>query len=120
MKLLVAESDSSLARTFSECLSQVGFTVETATDAVECQAKCCDFQPDVLLLGMELPTGNGEDAWQQLRSINASIILTTNRTGEFGDDDPRVFACHPKPFAISQLLETLELLRHARTEAVAV
>src|SRR5438874_1120798 len=59
-RILIADGDSALTRTYQTALGGEGFEVEIATDGLSCVGLLRDFQPAVLVLDPELHWGGGE------------------------------------------------------------
>ena len=59
-RILIADPDGDLLRTYQQVLGEEGFEVETAGDGLTCVARLRDFQPHVLVLDPEIQWGGGE------------------------------------------------------------
>lgn len=58
-RVLVVEDDPDAARTYAEMLSSGGFLVESAGNGKEAVVKANEFEPDLVLIDIGLPDGNG-------------------------------------------------------------
>ena len=119
-KVLVVEDDEALARAVAAVLQGGGFAVATAATCAEGLASLHSERPDLLLLDICLPDGDG---WQVLAAARARGLLPAvpvvvisghsiprSRLREWG-----VFRFLAKPFDMAGLLETLrEALGHKR------
>lgn len=65
-KILLVEDDNDYAELLSLSLSNAGYSVETANDIKEAYSKSNYFHPDLILLDVMLPDGNGYDFCNQL------------------------------------------------------
>jgi len=59
IRVLIADSDRSLLNSYREFLGRDGFDVSTAADGLECLAKLREWEPDVLVVEVEMPWGGG-------------------------------------------------------------
>jgi DNA-binding response OmpR family regulator len=117
--VLLVEDELSIAEPFAQALGREGFEasiVRTAADAVR---MAHEEQPDVVLLDLTLPDGDGRDVCRELRrSSDVPIIMLTARGTvtdrvvglELGADDYVV-----KPFASGEVISRIRaVLRRAR------
>jgi DNA-binding response OmpR family regulator len=118
-RILVVEDDAALARVLRDNLTYEGFQVECAADAREASACSKTFTPDLVVLDLMLPDGNGFDLCGHLRQGGRTpIIILTARSHkvdklrglELGADDYVT-----KPFDLEELLARIKVvLRRAR------
>ncbi|MCR4414719.1 MAG: carbon storage regulator [Thermoguttaceae bacterium] len=59
-RLLIADADRSLLICYADYLSERGYQVATAADALECVERVRELRPDVLVLDPCLPWGGGD------------------------------------------------------------
>jgi DNA-binding response OmpR family regulator len=59
-RVLVADSDGSLLKTYRDFLSRNGFEVVTALDGLDCLGKLRSFMPEALVLRRDLPWGQSD------------------------------------------------------------
>ena len=107
--LLVVEDDAALALVLRDNLVFEGYTVEIAADASEALSKASSQPPDLVLLDLMLPDGDGFDVCRQLseRSPRISIVVLSARQERsdkvralgLGADDYVT-----KPWALDELL----------------
>jgi DNA-binding response OmpR family regulator len=118
-RILVVEDDAALSRVLRDNLTYEGFQVECAADAREASARSKHFTPDLVVLDIMLPDGNGFDLCGHLRQGGRTpIIMLTARSQkadklrglELGADDYVT-----KPFDLEELLARIKVvLRRAR------
>jgi DNA-binding response OmpR family regulator len=124
-KILVVDDEEPIVDAISYNLKKEGFDVETASDADECMNRFLSGSPDLVLLDVMLPSGNGLDLCRRLHRHNAAlpVLLLTARAAEAdclrgfdaGADDYVV-----KPFSMRELMARVHshLRRsHRHTEA---
>lgn len=126
MHVLVCEDDHRLARGMRRALERAGHRVVRAADVAEANQLIDERFPDIALVDMTLPDGNGIDVVRRLRSNAGTAIIIVTAHGEehervlglrSGADDYIV-----KPFAVAELLARMDAIdrriRHARQPAV--
>jgi len=119
IRILVVEDDSALARVLRDNLTFEGYQVECASDARDACTRAMNFVPDLVVLDIMLPDGNGLDLCGRLRQGGrTSIIVLSARSQkadklrglELGADDYVT-----KPFDLEELLARIKVvLRRAR------
>jgi two-component system response regulator RegX3 len=124
-RILFVEDEPSIAEPFTRALVRAGFdttTVETASDALAAAAR---IDPDLVLLDLTLPDGDGRDVCRELRRHGdvPIVMLTargteTDRIGglELGADDYVV-----KPFSGAEVIARIRaVLRRAAAHGDAL
>lgn len=120
-KLLVVEDQPTLLQSIKRGLEEEGHEVVTATTGSECYLMASNEHPEVVVLDLMLPDGNGLQTLRRLRSegFQNPVLIVTARdsvedriTGlDTGADDYLI-----KPFAFGELLARLRaLLRRPTT-----
>jgi DNA-binding response OmpR family regulator len=114
------EDERSIAEPFAQALERNGFAPTIAGGAREALRLAGEIEPDVVLLDLTLPDGDGRDVCRELRKgSNVPIIMLTARGTvtdrvvglEMGADDYVV-----KPFAVGEVISRIRaVLRRART-----
>ena len=111
-RVLVADSDPTLADIYQSFFSSEGYEVETTADGLECLKRTRQRVPDVLVLEYELPWGGGEGVLANLREeypfmLIGVVLLTCDYSVEDLSDElePPVVGCLRKPFRLRELLE---------------
>jgi len=115
-RLLVVEDDSSLAHLEASFLSAHSFTVVTASTGEMAIAILSDFNPDLVVLDLELPDSlTGWDVLQVLRQYaRIPVLLTTSLTPDIRrylrtSGETRLTLDHlPKPYPMQALLKRIK------------
>jgi two-component system KDP operon response regulator KdpE len=120
LKVLVVEDDRDIRALMQSTLAVEGFDVTTAVSLSEAQAVLRHDTPDVLLLDLGLPDGDGAQLVRELRRTSAMpIIIVSARHQEAqkialldeGADDYLT-----KPFSVGELMARMRVaLRHRGT-----
>jgi two-component system, OmpR family, response regulator len=118
-RILVVEDDAALARVLRDNLMFEGFQVECAADAHAAVEQSKEFSPDLVVLDIMLPDGNGFDLCGYLRrGGDTAVIMLSARSQKadklrgltLGADDYVT-----KPFDLEELLARIKVvLRRAR------
>ena len=107
-RILFVEDEAAIADPFGRALARQGFEVVAARSVAEARARFTRQPPDLVLLDLTLPDGDGRDLCRELRSASqVPIIMLTARgteldrvTGlEIGADDYVV-----KPFSGAEVV----------------
>ncbi|MDM4767109.1 response regulator [Pelomonas sp. SE-A7] len=121
MRVLLIEDDKELRATLRDALQVEGYAVQTAASLCESRALLQhDQAPDLVLLDLGLPDGDGEQLLAELRRSKGTPVLVISarhqdgskvRLLDAGADDYLV-----KPFSIGELLARMRVaLRHRGT-----
>ena len=109
--ILIADDDPNILRALSFLMQREGHAVRTATDGQQALAAVAEAPPDLLLLDLMMPRGNGYEVCKTLRAssdYNAVRIVMLTARGQ--DDDQRkglalgADAYVTKPFAIGDVI----------------
>jgi len=122
-RILLVEDESSIADPFAKLLRREGFDAIIARTAAEALERARDVEPDLVLLDLALPDGDGRDVCRTLRATsNVPVIMVTARGTEtdkivgleIGADDYVV-----KPFSAAEVIARIRavLRRVAAKEA---
>ena len=119
-RVLLVEDELSIAEPFAAALARNGFEPLIARTAADALRLGREAAPDVVLLDLTLPDGDGRDVCRELRRISdVPIIMLTARGTvtdrivglELGADDYVV-----KPFAVGEVISRIRaVLRRARS-----
>ena len=120
-KLLVVEDDPQVRKMLVRSLAYEGFDVNAVDDLAGARAAISEGRPDLVLLDLMLPDGDGTEICAQLRRAGdrLPVIMVTARDTvddtvgglELGADDYLV-----KPFSTSELVARVRsILRRARS-----
>ena len=117
LRVLLVEDDGALRQTLREALQTEGHQVLAAASLADGLAQAAHAQPDLVLLDLGLPDGDGAALLARLRqSSSTPVIVISARQGEAGKialldagaDDYLV-----KPFAVGELLARMRAaMRH--------
>ena len=113
-KILIIEDDKNIARAISTRLVANGYDVSLAPDAVFAMNAAAREMPDIVLLDINLPGGDGFLIADRLRdnssTSNASLIFMTASKKETMRDrahEAGAVAFLEKPFSASQLMDAI-------------
>jgi carbon storage regulator len=121
LRILIADPDAYLSRSYREYFDRSGAVVSTAPTALACLDRLRDFSPDVLILEATLLWGGADGVLARMQEEPglrpASVILTTQvgdrgllyRLSPYKVDDYQV-----KPLSPRDLLKRVHFLRIAR------
>ncbi len=117
-RILFVEDESSISEPFSEALKRAGFEPVVARTAAQALELAERLEPDLVLLDLRLPDGDGRDVCRQLRRSSDVPILMLTASGtetdriiglELGADDYVV-----KPFSSGEVISRIRaILRRA-------
>jgi two-component system response regulator RegX3 len=120
--VLLVEDEESIAEPFAQALSRNGFRTTVARTASEALTLSAQLQPDLVLLDLALPDGDGRDVCRRLRRSSDVPIIMVTASGtvvdrivglELGADDYVV-----KPFAVKEVVARMRaVLRRGRQPA---
>ncbi|HYM55911.1 MAG TPA: response regulator transcription factor [Solirubrobacteraceae bacterium] len=118
-RVLLVEDEESIAEPFSHALAREGFVPILAATVAEARASLAQGEPDIVLLDLMLPDGDGRELARELRGRSqVPIIMLTARGSEIdrvlglelGADDYVV-----KPFAAAEVIARIRaVLRRSR------
>jgi two-component system, OmpR family, response regulator RegX3 len=122
VRLLLIEDEQSISEPFSRALAREGFEPVVASTLAQARACLKDREPDLVLLDLRLPDGDGRELARELRaSSQLPVIMITARGSEIdrvvglelGADDYIV-----KPFAVAEVIARIRavLRRSGRRE----
>ncbi len=83
-KLLIVEDEAMFARAVMRRLQQAGYECEHVESLQDARTILKQFVPDIVLLDMRLPDGNGLDLLTEFVAKNAAVIVMTAH-GEISD-----------------------------------
>lgn len=114
-RILLIEDEEVFARAVTKRLKQAGYDCETAQTVAEGRALARQYQPDLVLLDMRLPDGNGLELLSDFTANAVPVIVMT----AYGDVSDAVNAMKQgatdylkKPVDLEELLLTVEKTQH--------
>lgn len=121
-RILVVEDESAISEPLAESLEREGFDAEVAATVEAAQASLTRHAPDLILLDVMLPDGDGRDLAREIRrASDVPIVMLTARGEEIdrvlglelGADDYVV-----KPFSMRELTARIRaIMRRGRADA---
>ncbi|MBK6734821.1 MAG: response regulator [bacterium] len=114
-RILVVDDEPDIVQSLTLRLGAAGYQVMSAMDGLGATKAAIEQQPDLIILDIGMPAGNGHVVVERLRHIGATshipVIYLTARTGE--DDyrrarDGGVAKYITKPFEAAVLLAAVE------------
>jgi two-component system response regulator RegX3 len=118
-RVLLVEDEASISEPFSQALAREGFVPVVVRTLAEARVALTERDPDIMLLDLMLPDGDGRDLAREVRSASkVPIIMLTARGSEIdrvvglelGADDYVV-----KPFAAAEVIARIRaVLRRSR------
>ena len=123
-RVLVVDDAAGVRHLVVAALEREGFVVEASADGRDAVARARTFQPDVIVLDIELPVVDGLEVCRQVRTFSdAYVVMLTGRDGEVdkvvglsvGADDYMT-----KPFSTRELVARIRaMLRRPRPASMA-
>jgi DNA-binding response OmpR family regulator len=110
-RILVVEDEPSISEPFAEALSRAGFEPRVTATAAGALEQAARFDPDLVMLDLALPDGDGRDVCRELRRrSDVPIVMLTARGTEMdkivglelGADDYVV-----KPFSAAEVISRI-------------
>jgi DNA-binding response OmpR family regulator len=126
-RILLVEDEASIAEPFAKLLRREGFDAIVAGTAADALRFARDLQPDLVLLDLALPDGDGRDVCRTIRSESSVPVIMVTARGtetdrivglEIGADDYVV-----KPFSAAEVIARIRAVlrrtqqREARADA---
>src|ERR1039457_4027949 len=81
--VLLVEDEASISEPFSRALARDGFVPMIASTAAEARSLLKEREPDIVLLDLMLPDGDGRELAREVRAVSqVPIIMLTARGSE--------------------------------------
>jgi DNA-binding response OmpR family regulator len=111
-RVLIVEDDADIARALNLRLRSAGYETSVVVDAVSVVATARQFSPDLVLLDLGLPGGNGYAVLERLRALGAltSVPIVVLSAWDRDVNEPRTLAEGAHAF-LAKPLDDEELLR---------
>lgn len=78
--LLIIDDETDTRELIAEIAEEEGYTVAQAGDVRQARIQVERHVPDVILLDMELPDGNGIELWKRLALSNCQVVFITGHS----------------------------------------
>lgn len=108
--VLVIEDDAATRDFLAEVLSDEGYTVHLAVDAVSGIMLLTDVQPDLILCDYRLPRASGLTFARAIRNIGIDVPIVLMTADSHIPEHPnmvQVAFCLLKPFDVDELLDCI-------------
>jgi len=122
-RVLVVEDERPIAEPLADALRREGFEVELAATAAEGLDAFSAREPDIVLLDVMLPDGDGRDVLRQIRRAGRTPVVVLSARGEEMD---RVLGLElgaddyvTKPFSAAELVARMRAVLRRSAEAPA-
>lgn len=115
-KILIVEDDQNISKSLAIRLKNSGYEVNVAPDALSGLEFAMRKPPDLVLLDISLPAGNGFGVAERLQSLLSTatpfIFLTASQKPGLREKAKKLGAAafFQKPYDGSELLETIRLV----------
>lgn len=113
--ILIADDDRDLLRALTMRLKAGGYTVHVARDGYQALEFSQTLEPDVILLDINMPAGDGPNVMERLRTLAKTemtpvIFMTGEQSPRIDDlmEHSGAVAVIKKPFEFKQLMEAIE------------
>jgi two-component system KDP operon response regulator KdpE len=121
--VVLIEDDRAMRRILGTALTAHGFRVIEASTCEEGERAIAEARPEVILLDLGLPDGDGIELLRRIRAMSIAPVIVVSARQE---EDDKVLAIEAgaddymtKPFGMRELVARIRLaLRHARGRAV--
>jgi DNA-binding response OmpR family regulator len=125
--VLIADDDPNISRALSFLMQREGHQVRTVADGQQALAAIAEMAPDVVLLDLMMPRGNGYDVCRTLRANpsydDIRIVMLTAKGGEADrlvGMDLGADAYITKPFATGEVVKCVaEVLARRQSQTAA-
>jgi two-component system KDP operon response regulator KdpE len=124
LNVLVVEDDREIRAMMQSSLSVEGFEVQTAVTLSEAQALLLNKHPDIIVLDLGLPDGDGAELVRELRKQHSTPVIVVSaryqETQKIALLDAGADDYLTKPFSVGELLARMRVaLRHRGTSLSA-
>lgn len=116
-RVLLADDSPHAQRMGERILREEGFEVVSLTDGEVVLKRLSDFDPDLILADVFLPTKSGMEICRHVKSDQAlrhtRVVLTAGLLEPFDEEEAKRAGCDAilkKPFEASRLIETIQPL----------
>ena len=120
-KILVVEDEETIQRVIRDYLTSAGYEVACATDGLEGVQKFDQFQPDLIILDLNLPSMSGLEIATHIRKLSSVYIIMVTARGE---EDDQILGLQrgaddyvSKPFSPRALVARVDAVMRRRRES---
>jgi DNA-binding response OmpR family regulator len=113
-RVLVVDDNEFILSLISQILNSQGYDVETSTRAYGIVDRIHAFHPNLILLDVELPDGDGRDLCRMIKQSkemqHIAVVMCTglDELNDFLLQQPHPDAILHKPFDMNQLIHVVE------------
>lgn len=114
-KILVIEDDKHIGDALTIRLKAAGYAVARAEDALQAVSTAVKEPPDLMLVDISIPAGDGFSVVERLRRNTSvpeipCVFLTASKRADYREQALRIGACAylEKPFEAATLLRVVE------------
>lgn len=108
-KILIVDDEADLREMVTSILEQDGFkTIKTAGTVAEALKICRDWEPDLAILDVMLPDGNGFSLFEQMRTFTEVPVLFLTARGE-DEDKLKGLGLGADDYMVKDFYQTLPL-----------
>ena len=123
--ILIVEDNSNLGNTLKEYLTDIGHNCSLAQSVKEAKEIFFSIRPQIVIMDIGLPDGNGIELAKELRSFNKNFVLLF--LSALNDPETRVEGLEigaedyiTKPFALKELILRLERISERQSSINAM
>ncbi len=109
--ILVVDDDPAIRGVVSDILTEEGYAVDVAANGREALLAVTTTPPDLMLLDMRMPGGDGWTLARELRRQGVTfpfVVMTAAQNARRWASEVGANACLAKPFELDHLLATVE------------
>lgn len=112
--ILIADDDADLLKALDMRLSSLGYEVITATDSYNALSLTSESKPDLLILDVNMPAGDGFSVHERLKNLGLSHVPVIYITGDQSERLDMIASqigavkLFHKPFELKALVETIK------------
>ena len=111
--VLICDDDEDMLALVEHYLHRAGYGLITAASGTEAIEKALAYEPDIVLMDVNLPGTNGIDAATRLRDGGFDRPIVAVTASRLSEDDSKAFTrCFRKPAPMQQLLSEIKALTH--------
>ena len=74
-RILVVDDEKNIRLTVTQCLQPQGYTVKTAIDGLDALSQLAEYDPDLMLLDLQMPGMNGIEVLQRAKELKPDLYV---------------------------------------------